>query len=215
MAIGRIMEKHLNISEIFYSLQGESTYSGFPCIFIRLAECNLRCSYCDTQYAFGPGRSMAISSILDKISTYPAKLVEITGGEPMYQEDVSCLFTALHDAGYTVLLETNGSLYLGDVPEYVQKIVDVKTPGSGMGESFMKWNLKCLHPSDELKFVLTDYNDYQFALKFIRANNPIVKAIHFSPVQSVLSSADLAAWMLEDAPPAKLSLQLHKLLDIR
>lgn len=209
------MEKHLNISEIFYSLQGESTYSGYPCIFIRLAECNLRCSYCDTQYAFGSGRSMAISSIMDKIATYPAKLVEITGGEPVYQEDVSFLFSALHDAGYEVLLETNGSLYLGDVPNFVHKIVDVKTPGSGMGGSFMKWNLKCLNPHDELKFVITDYNDYQFALEFIKEHKPELKAIHFSPVQSVLPPLDLAAWMLEDAAPAKLSLQLHKQLEIR
>ena len=122
------MEKHLNISEIFYSLQGESSYAGYPCVFIRLAECNLRCSYCDTQYAFGKGRSMAISSILEEVQDYGCSLVEITGGEPLYQDDVLDLCSALGENQYKILLETNGSLYLGDVPDYVIKIVDVKPP---------------------------------------------------------------------------------------
>ncbi|MCK9310489.1 MAG: radical SAM protein [Candidatus Cloacimonetes bacterium] len=208
------MEKHLNISEIFYSLQGESNYSGYPCIFIRLSECNIRCSYCDTQYAFGKGKSMAISAIMEQIKAFPCTLVEITGGEPMLQDNVADLFVALHDAGYRILLETNGSIYLAEVPDYVIKIVDVKTPGSGMGESFMKWNLKCLNPQDELKFVLTHYPDYRFAVDFITQNQPQVSAIHFSPVQSTLHPHDLAAWMLEDGVNAKLSLQLHKLLQI-
>ncbi|PKN73686.1 MAG: 7-carboxy-7-deazaguanine synthase QueE [Candidatus Cloacimonetes bacterium HGW-Cloacimonetes-3] len=208
------MEKHLNINEIFYSLQGESSFAGYPCVFIRLAECNLRCSYCDTQYAFGKGKSQAISSIMEQVKAYPCRLVEITGGEPMLQDDVAELFPALHVSGYKILLETNGSIYLGDVPDYVIKIVDVKTPGSGVGESFMKWNLKCLTPQDELKFVLTGYHDYRFALDFIDANLPKVHAIHFSPVQSLLHPNDLAAWMLEDGVNAKLSLQLHKLLQI-
>ncbi len=208
------MEKHLNINEIFYSLQGESNYAGYPCVFIRLSECNLRCSYCDTQYAFGKGKSLAISSIMEQVKAFPCKLVEITGGEPLYQDDVADLFTVLHDADYKILLETNGSLYMGEVPDYVIKIVDVKTPGSGMGESFMKWNLKCLNPHDELKFVITSYHDYRFAVDFIDANKPLVNAIHFSPVQSLLHPNDLAAWMLEDGVNAKLSLQLHKLLQI-
>ncbi len=208
------MEKHLNITEIFYSLQGESSYAGYPCIFIRLSECNLRCSYCDTQYAFGKGKSLAISSIMEQVTQYPCKLVEITGGEPMYQDDVSELFNALHAMGYTILLETNGSIYLGDVPSYVIKIVDVKTPGSGASESFMKWNLKCLQPHDELKFVLTSYRDYLFAIDFIAQHTPTVQAIHLSPVQSLLDPKELASWMLEDGINAKLSLQLHKTLQI-
>lgn len=209
------MEKHLNISEVFYSLQGESSYAGYPCIFIRLAKCNLQCSFCDTQYAFGDGRSLAISSILDMVRGYPCQLVEITGGEPMLQDDVTELFTALHEASYKILLETNGSIYLGEVPDYVIKIVDVKTPGSGMGESFMKWNLKCLKATDELKFVITNYQDYRFALDFIETNHPLVQTIHFSPVTSLLPAEELAAWMLEDGQKAKLSLQLHKLLHMK
>jgi len=141
--------------------------------------------------------------------------VEVTGGEPLLQDDVDELFVALHILDYTILLETNGSLYLGDVPDFVVKIVDVKTPGSAMGFSFMKWNLKFLYPQDELKFVLTNYIDYQFAQSFIAANKPEVKAIHFSPVTSVLKAETLAQWMLEDGTPAHLSLQLHKQIGMR
>jgi len=209
------MGKYLNISEIFYSLQGESTFAGQPCIFIRLAECNLRCSYCDTQYAFGKEQSLPISAIMEQVKKHPCKLVEITGGEPMLQDDVDELFSVLHSLDFTILLETNGSLYLGEVPEYVIKIVDVKTPGSAMGFSFMKWNLKFLNPQDELKFVLTNYIDYQFALAFLAANKPEVKAIHFSPVTSVLKPETLAQWMLEDGVNVHLSLQLHKMIGMR
>jgi len=209
------MEKHLNITEIFYSLQGESSYSGYPCVFVRLAECNLRCSYCDTQYAFGQGQSMAISSILEEIGKYPCKLVEITGGEPLFQDDVLDLFAPLHDLQNTILLETNGSLYMGDVPDYVIKIVDVKTPGSGMQDSFMKWNLKFLQPHDELKFVLTGYHDYRFALDFLEQHHPEVAAIHFSPVTDLLDPALLAQWMQDDGVDARLGLQLHKLLNLK
>ncbi len=131
------MEKHLNVSEIFYSLQGESSYAGYPCVFVRLSECNLRCSYCDTQYAFGDGRSMAISSILDEVKRFSCPLVEITGGEPLFQDDVITLCEELLGTNLSVLLETNGSLYLEDLPREVIKIVDVKTPGSGMGNSFL------------------------------------------------------------------------------
>jgi len=209
------MEKHLNITEIFYSLQGESSYAGYPCVFIRLAECNLRCSYCDTQYAFGKGRSMAISAILEEVQDYGCSLVEITGGEPLYQDDVLTLGEELLRQTLTVLLETNGSLYLGDVPQEIIKIVDVKTPGSGMGSSFMKGNLKFLQPHDELKSVITNYLDYRFALDFLQTNHPQVAQIHFSPVSSVLDPSLLAAWMLEDRVQARLSLQLHRSLAIR
>ncbi len=209
------MEQHLSISEIFYSLQGESSYAGYPCVFIRLAGCNLRCSFCDTQYAFGSGRSMAISSILAKVAEYGCSLVEITGGEPLYQDETLSLCEELLHQQHTVLLETNGSLYLGDIPKEIIKIVDVKTPGSGMGESFMKWNLKFLLPHDELKFVITNYIDYQFALDFMKNNQPKVSQIHFSPVTSLLEPSLLAAWMLEDRVQARLSLQLHKIIDLQ
>ena len=209
------MEKHLNISEIFYSLQGESSYSGYPCVFIRLAECNLRCAYCDTQYAFGKGQSMAISSILQEVGKHPFKLVEITGGEPLFQDDVLDLISILHAQQYTILLETNGSLYLGDVPDYVIKIVDIKAPGSGMQDSFMKWNLKFLQAHDELKFVLTGYHDYLFALDFLKQHDPQVAAIHFAPVTDLLDPHSLAQWMLDDGVNARLGLQLHKLLNLK
>lgn len=157
---------------------------------------------------------MAISSILHEVSKYSCPLVEITGGEPLYQDDVVTLCEELLRRSMTVLLETNGSLYMEDIPKDVIKIVDVKTPGSGMGSSFMKWNLKFLSPHDELKFVITNYIDYQFALDFIQINQPKVAHIHFSPVSSVLEPSLLAAWMLEDRLQARLSLQLHRLLAI-
>ncbi|MDY0152684.1 MAG: radical SAM protein [Candidatus Cloacimonas sp.] len=209
------MQTHLNINEIFYSLQGESTFAGYPCIFIRLTGCNLRCSYCDTKHAFTEGKPMTITAILDAIKIYPCSLVEITGGEPMLQDDVAELFAALHAANYKILLETNGSINLAEVPDFVYKIVDVKTPGSGVGDSFVTCNLKCLQTHDELKFVLTNYIDYRFALNFIELNQPKVKTIHFSPVTTLLEPETLAAWMLEDGVNAMLSLQLHKLLGVR
>jgi 7-carboxy-7-deazaguanine synthase len=209
------MEKHLNVTEIFYSLQGESTFSGYPCIFIRLSECNLHCSYCDTQYAFGKGKSMAISSILDEIKDFPCSLIEITGGEPLFQEDIDALFEALQQAKYDILLETNGSLTLAKVPHFVLKIVDVKTPGSGTGNSFLAENLAYLNEKDELKFVLTDRQDYQFALSFLEQNKPPVNIIHFSPVTELLDAKELAKWMLQDGVKAKLTLQLHKIIGLK
>jgi 7-carboxy-7-deazaguanine synthase len=208
------MEKHLNVTEIYYSLQGESAYSGYPCIFIRLSECNLRCVYCDTQYAFGKGKSMAISSIMEEVKKYPCSLTEITGGEPLLQEDVDALFEELHKSSYKILLETNGAISLEKVPDYVIKIVDVKTPGSGMVDAFLKDNLDYLNDKDELKFVLTDKNDYQFALSFLAQYKPKVNIIHFSPLTEVLEPKELAKWMLKDGIKAKLTLQLHKIIGI-
>jgi len=204
----------LNVTEIYYSLQGESAYSGYPCIFIRLSECNLRCVYCDTQYAFGKGKSMAISSIMEEVKKYPCSLTEITGGEPLLQEDVDALFEELHKSSYKILLETNGAISLEKVPDYVIKIVDVKTPGSGMVDAFLKDNLDYLNDKDELKFVLTDKNDYQFALSFLAQYKPKVNIIHFSPLTEVLEPKELAKWMLKDGIKAKLTLQLHKIIGI-
>lgn len=204
----------MNVTEIFYSLQGESAYSGYPCIFIRLSECNLRCVYCDTQYAFGKGKSMAISSIMEEVKKYPCSLTEITGGEPLLQEDVDALFEELHKSSYKILLETNGAISLEKVPDYVIKIVDVKTPGSGMVDAFLKDNLDYLNDKDELKFVLTDKNDYQFALSFLAQYKPKVNIIHFSPLTEVLEPKELAKWMLKDGIKAKLTLQLHKIIGI-
>ncbi|MDP2172502.1 MAG: radical SAM protein [Candidatus Cloacimonadaceae bacterium] len=209
------MSANLNICEIFYSLQGESTFSGMPCIFIRLSGCNLDCSYCDTKYAFAEGREISITEILIEIAKYPCKLVEITGGEPMLQDECISLMETLHTQEYRIMLETNGSIYLGDVPSYVKKILDVKTPGSGFGASFMKWNLKLLNPSDELKFVITCYDDYRFARDFLDRNSCKDNIILFSPVLSVLPAETLVEWMLRDGVSARLQLQLHRLLKLR
>ncbi len=205
----------LQVCEIFYSLQGESTYSGRPCIFIRLSGCNLRCSYCDTPNSWEDGKIIAVEDVLLEVQKYPSKLVEITGGEPLFQDESIELMKALHTAGYEILLETNGSIYLEDVPLYVIKIIDVKCPGSGFGTSFMKWNLKLLQPQDELKFVLTSYADYSFALKYIRDNDLDGRKILFSPVTSLLPASVLASWMLTDGVSAHLQIQLHRVLNLQ
>ncbi|MDD2422695.1 MAG: radical SAM protein [Candidatus Cloacimonetes bacterium] len=207
--------KQLEVCEIFYSLQGESSYMGMPCVFIRLSGCNLRCSWCDTQYSYAKGESCALESIIEQVEQYPCKLVELTGGEPLWQDHSIPLMDMLLERGFTVLLETNGSLYLEAVPKAVVKIVDVKCPGSGVSDSFMLWNLKCLQPQDELKFVLTDYVDYVFARDFVQAHKITGRTIHFSPVSSVLPPEILAEWLLKDGLRVKLSLQLHKLLNLR
>lgn len=209
------MSANLNICEIFYSLQGESTCSGLPCVFVRLSGCNLNCSYCDTKYASLPGKSMPLNDILTEIGKYPCKLVEITGGEPMLQDECLDLMEVLHSQEYQIMLETNGSIYLGDVPAYVKKIIDVKTPGSGHGDSFMKWNLKLLNAQDELKVVITCYDDFRFARDFIEHNSLRDRVILFSPVTSVLRPETLAEWMLRDGVPARLQLQLHRLLKMQ
>lgn len=207
--------KYLEVCEIFYSLQGESSYMGMPCIFIRLSGCNLRCSYCDTKYSYQKGTMMNFGDIINEIAKYPARLVEFTGGEPLWQDNSIPLMHLLLEQGYTVLLETNGSLYLEAVPREVVRIVDVKCPGSGFPNSFMLWNLKCLQPQDELKFVLTSYRDYAFARDFIKTHQITGHTIHFSPVSNMLPPQKLAEWLLEDGLRVKLSLQLHKLLNLR
>ena len=205
----------LDICEIFYSLQGESTFQGMPCIFIRLAGCNLRCAWCDTQYSHAKGNPRSIASILKEIAQYPCKLVELTGGEPLWQEASIPLMETLLEQGYRVLLETNGSLDLSEVPPDVVKIVDVKCPGSGMGDSFMKHNLLCMNDQDEIKFVLSNYLDYTFAKAFLSEHQISPRTVHFSPVPSLLNAESLATWILEDGLNVKLSLQLHKMLNLR
>ncbi len=207
--------KHLEVSEIFYSIQGESTYAGLPCAFVRLAQCNLNCSYCDSRYSHQPGRMMSQDEIMLALAAFPVKLVEITGGEPMLQDNVIDLMDKLYRAGYMILLETNGSLYLGDVPDHVVKIIDVKTPGSGESDSFMKWNLRFLQPHDQIKFVLTAHHDYRFALDFIREHQLQECILLFSPVTFLLPPVRLAQWMLADGGKARLHLQLHKLIDLK
>jgi 7-carboxy-7-deazaguanine synthase len=202
----------LKLSEIFCSIQGESTYSGFPCIFIRLAGCNLRCSYCDTNYAYTPAKKMSELDILTEIRQFePLKLVEITGGEPLLQEEVYSLLTQLHKQNYRILLETNGSLDLAEVPEYVTKIVDIKCPGSGHSDSFLIGNLKYLNKTgDEIKFVLTDKIDYEWAKVRIAEYALTGYKIIFSPAFSILEADELAGWILQDKLNIRMQMQLHK-----
>lgn len=219
----------MQITEIYKSLQGESTHAGLPCIFVRLTGCNLRCSWCDSEYTFQGGRKMAIEEVLDEIARLSpgGGLVEITGGEPMLQErEVVPLMQGLLDAGRTVLLETSGERPLERVPASVIKIVDVKCPDSGEPETFCIENLKALSTRDEVKFVLSSRADYDFARDFTERHNLAkkVNAVLFSPAfrkdatgrrdssHCLLDPQELAEWMIADNIPARLGLQLHKFI---
>ena len=207
-------ETPLEICELFYSIQGESSYAGYPCFFIRLAGCNLRCTYCDSRYAWeGPFESYPVSRILAKLDHYPGVMVELTGGEPLLQRGVYPLIGQLLRAGRKVLLETNGSLGLEDVPPDVVKIVDVKCPGSGMHEKMNPANFGFINPRDEIKFVISSRKDYDWAVQFLRSHDLQRRStLTFSPVIAVLPPAELAAWILEDRLPVRLRLQLHTIL---
>ncbi|MBT4332998.1 MAG: radical SAM protein [Candidatus Cloacimonetes bacterium] len=204
----------LKISEIFCSIQGESTYSGLPCIFIRLAGCNLRCDYCDSTYSYESDIEFSVADIISKIRGYnPLKLVEITGGEPLLQSEVYQLFELLHQDGFTILIESNGSISLRDVPEHIIKIVDVKCPGSGEEESFLLENLEFIHKEkDEIKFVLSDNFDYNWAKDFITKYKLNDYEILFSAVSDRLDQQDLAQWIVEDGLSVRMQLQLHKVI---
>ena len=203
----------LRIAEIFRSLQGESSHAGRPCVFIRLAGCNLDCAWCDTAYAKKGGRNMPLPSILRAVRRFRCPLVEITGGEPLLQPGAVTLMKKLLERGYRVLLETNGSLSLKTVPAGVIKIVDIKTPGSGMAASFDLSNLGCLRKHDEVKFVIADARDYRYAKAFLRKHKLAIKcACLFSPAQPGLKPARLAEWIVRDNLPVRLNLLLHKIL---
>jgi len=219
----------MQITEIYKSLQGESTYAGLPCVFVRLTGCNLRCSWCDSEYTFTGGRKMSGDEIRSEVCRLsPAGgLVEITGGEPMLQErELVPLMQNLLESGYTVLLETSGERPLEGVPTQVVKIVDVKCPDSGEGGTFQLPNLSVLTPHDELKFVLSSRADYDFATEFIASHHLAsrVHAILFSPAfrkdatgtrdssHCLLDPQQLAEWMIADNVPARLGLQLHKFI---
>jgi 7-carboxy-7-deazaguanine synthase len=219
----------MQITEIYKSLQGESTHAGLACVFVRLTGCNLRCSWCDSEYTFQGGRKMAIAEVLDEVSRLSPHggLVEITGGEPMLQErEVVPLMQSLLNDGYDVLLETSGERPLDRVPPEVMKIVDVKCPNSGEGDTFCIKNLETLLARDEVKFVLSSREDYEFAREFNREHNLAerVKAVLFSPAfrkdatgardssHCLLDPRELAEWMLADNVPARLGLQLHKFI---
>ncbi|HZQ67956.1 MAG TPA: radical SAM protein [Terriglobales bacterium] len=219
----------MQITEIFKSIQGESTYAGLPCVFVRLTGCNLRCDWCDSEYTFTGGRRMELGEVMAEVERLlpDGGLVEVTGGEPMLQErEVVPLMQSLLDLGYTVLLETSGERPLERVPKGVIKIVDVKCPDSGEGDSFREENLETLTSSDEVKFVLADRADYDFACDFARRHRLAqrVNAVLFSPAfdknasgsrgtsHCLLDPQELAEWMLADQVPARLSLQIHKFI---
>ena len=205
----------LKVNEIFYSLQGESSYAGYPCAFVRMTGCNLRCTYCDTRYAYDEGGELEIFEILDRVRAYSCPLVEVTGGEPLVQEETPALILCLLDAGFKVLLETNGSLDIGRIDPRCIRIVDMKCPSSGEVERNNFENLRRLTGRDELKFVLCDRSDYEYARGILQLMNQTparVGHIHFSPVFGELAPDLLAGWILEDRLVARLSLQIHKII---
>jgi len=201
----------LKINEIFKSIQGESTYTGLPCIFIRLTYCNLRCTYCDTEYAFHDGQDMSIKEILEYIEPMGIKLVEITGGEPMLQKNVISLMKELLQNNYKVMLETSGAISLKDVPKEVNKIVDFKCPSSEMSDKNLWSILDELNLRDEIKFVVGDLNDYKWVKSKISKYNLDSKwTILLSPVFGKITLEEMANWILQDNLKVRLQLQMHK-----
>ena len=201
----------LKINEIYASIQGESSHTGLPCVFIRLTGCNLRCSWCDTAYAFYEGNDLTIEETLQKVETFGLGLVEITGGEPLLQEDVYPLMEALLKKGYRVMLETGGALPIDKVPEKVIKILDIKCPGSGEKKKNHLENLKLLSPHDEVKFVLLDRADYEWSRDLLQKYDLSTQVL-FSPVYDKLNLKDLVQWILEDRLSVRLQTQLHKVI---
>ena len=202
----------LTVFEIYASIQGESTHTGLPCVFVRLAACDLRCAWCDTPYAFTGGRKMSIEEVIAAVDALKIKLVELTGGEPLLQAEAPALMERLIERGYTVLLETGGHIPIDAVPDEVVTIMDVKCPGSGEASKNCWPNIDQLSQRDEVKFVIADRADFDFASGIVSKYHlsDRVAAVLFSPVHGVLPPADLAKWMLETGVPARLQLQSHK-----
>ena len=202
----------LTINEIFYSVQGESSYAGRPCVFVRLTACDLRCSWCDTPYAFHEGAKRSLENILEEVEAFACPLVEVTGGEPLLQEDVYPLMERLLEDGRTVLLETGGHRSTARIPERVVTILDVKCPGSGESGKNDWSNLARLRPHDEVKFVVKDRADYEYARDVIARHDLATRAaaVHVSPVHGVMNARTLSEWVLADKLPVRVQLQLHK-----
>lgn len=203
----------MRITEIFHSIQGESSYAGSPCVFVRLTWCNLRCSWCDSEYTFSGGTEMTVDEVLDKVRRYPCRLVEITGGEPLAQKkECTELVRRLCDEGYEVLIETSGSLDIGGLDDRAVRILDIKCPGSGE-ESRNRWeNLNHLTPRDEIKFVVLDRQDFEYALGVIDRFHLADREpeVLISPVWGRLELAELADWIVKSGRPLRMQLQLHK-----
>lgn len=205
--------QQLRITEIFYSLQGETSRVGLPTVFIRLTGCPLRCTYCDTAYAFTGGNNMSVAEILGQVAASAPHYVTVTGGEPLAQKNCLNLLAALCDAGYAVSLETGGALDIGAVDKRVMRVVDIKTPASGEAEKNRWDNLPLLTRHDEIKFVLCDENDYLWAKQIMQQHQlPGKCEVLFSPAHGLLNATQLAEWILRDRLPVRMQLQLHKLL---
>lgn len=206
-------EERLKVNEIFYSLQGESTRAGLPCVLIRLTGCHLRCRWCDSEHSFYEGDWLSRAEVLERVAAFECPMVELTGGEPLLQPGALPLLTDLCDAGYEVLLETSGAVDIGAVDPRVRRVVDVKCPGSGEADRNHWPNLDLLRPTDELKLVLADEADYLWARDLVTTRELHRRCpVHFSPVAGELEPRTLAEWILRDRLPVRLSLQLHKQL---
>jgi len=205
----------LIVNEIFYSLQGESSHAGRPCVFVRLTGCNLRCSYCDTRYAYEEGMAMEVAEIIHKISSYPCRLVEVTGGEPLLQKETPALIKEMLERKYEVLLETNGSRSITAVDPSCVRIVDVKCPSSGEADKNDFENFSHLTSQDEIKFVIIDRDDYHYARRILLEHEEACatcKPPLFSPAFGRMDPAILAKWIIDDGLPVRMQLQLHKLI---
>ncbi len=202
------------VTEIFKSIQGESTYAGLPCVFVRLTGCNLRCHWCDTAYAFYGGQKMTVEEVLGRVRRMGGKLVEVTGGEPLLQKEVVPLAAQLLAEDYRVLIETSGERDVGQLPRRVVKIIDVKCPGSGESEKFCFENLNALERKDQIKFVILDETDYQYARDFLGEHRlrDRVDEVIFSPVFGQMPPRQLAEWILRDGLEVRMGLQLHKFI---
>ena len=206
------MSERLRINEIFFSIQGESTWAGCPCVFVRLTGCNLRCHWCDTEYAFYEGRHFTVDQIIERVRGYGCNLVEVTGGEPLLQKGVHSLFSLLLEDGFTVLVETSGERDLSLIDSRVIKIMDLKCPSSGECGRNRLTNLQHLSTRDEVKFVIADRCDFEWACETVNQYNLCqrVSAVLMSPVFGTLSPADLASWILTERLPVRMQLQMHK-----
>ena len=202
----------LTVNEIFHSIQGESSYAGQPCVFVRLTACDLRCSWCDSPYAFHEGRKMSLDEVLAAVEATGCPLVEVTGGEPLLQKEVYPLMEQLLAAGKRVLLETGGHRSIEQVPPGVTIVMDVKCPGSGEAAKNDPGNLTRMRPHDEVKFVIRDRVDYEFARDIVQQEGLARRAaaVHFSPVHGVMDARTLSEWVLADRLPVRVQLQVHK-----
>jgi 7-carboxy-7-deazaguanine synthase len=207
-------EKKLTVNEVYFSVQGESTWAGLPCVFVRLTFCDLRCTYCDTEYAFYEGKKQTLGEVVDAVLAYQCPLVEITGGEPLLQKNVLPLMTLLADAGCTILLETSGAHDISMVDPRVHRIMDLKTPGSGEAERNLFSNLDHLTARDEVKFVIGSREDYEWSRAQVREHRLAARchAVLFSPIFGRIDPREIVEWVLADNLPVRFQLQMHKFI---